>query len=123
MIDIKPSVNILGTEYNVKIKKYDEDEIFAKDSVDGYCDIYEKEIVICEMSTYPTFENEPVSSLNKLMKEILRHEIVHVFLYESGLWDSSAKFDGPYAKNEELVDWFALQGTKIYKAWESVGAI
>ena len=40
-----------------------------------------------------------------------------------GLASSSLGIDGPWAKNEEMVDWFALQGPKIYKAWQEVGAI
>lgn len=123
MTNIKQAVNVLGTEYAVKIKKYDEDETFARDGSDGYCDPYIKEIVICDMSTYLGFEKEPETSLCILQKETLRHEIVHAFFYESGLHDSSVNYDGPYTKNEELVDWITLQGIKIYKAWEETGAI
>lgn len=56
-------------------------------------------------------------------KQTLRHEIVHAFFDESGLASSSLGIDGPWAKNEEMVDWFALQGPKIYKAWQEAGAI
>ena len=38
-------VNILGTEYTVTVKKYDEDEVFARLSIDGYCDSWTKQIV------------------------------------------------------------------------------
>ena len=31
-------LNILGTEYAVVVKKYDEDEAFARLNIDGYCD-------------------------------------------------------------------------------------
>lgn len=27
------------------------------------------------------------------------------------------------AKNEEMIDWIALQGVKIYDAWKAVGAV
>lgn len=123
MIDIKPSVNILGTEYSIKIKKYDEDEIFERRQIDGYCDSWQKEIVICDMSTYPEWQYEPVESIEIVQKEALRHEIVHAFFHESGLDDCSGTCSESWAKNEEMVDWIALQGPKIYKAWESVGAI
>ena len=39
-------VNVLGTGYKIIVKKYDEDEIFARESFAGYCDGYTKEIVI-----------------------------------------------------------------------------
>ena len=43
-------VNILGTEYTVLVKKYDEEEAFERRSIDGYCDGYTKEIVaICTL--------------------------------------------------------------------------
>jgi hypothetical protein len=34
-----------------------------------------------------------------------------------------ANGDIGWAKNEEMVDWFALQGPKIYAAWKEAGAI
>ncbi len=56
------------------------------------------------------------------MKATLRHEIVHAFLGESGLSANSNESDA-WARNEEMVDWFALQGPKIYKAWQEAGAV
>ena len=35
-------VNILGTPYKVITKKYDEDEVFERRSLCGYCDGYTK---------------------------------------------------------------------------------
>ncbi len=29
----------------------------------------------------------------------------------------------PLAHNEELVDWIAIQGPKLYKAWQEAGAV
>lgn len=45
-------LNILGTEYAVVVKKYDEDEAFARLNIDGYCDGLIKKIVVCDMATY-----------------------------------------------------------------------
>ena len=56
------------------------------------------------------------------MKQTLRHEIVHAFLGESGLSNNSNSIDA-WARNEEVVDWFAIQGPKIYKAWQEAGAV
>ena len=117
------TVNVLGTEYKIIVKKYDEDECFEKSSFAGYCDGYTKEIVICDMSTYKGWENEPEETVKKATKEILRHEIVHAFLNESGLSANANTIDGSWAKNEEMVDWIALQGVKLYHAWKVVGAV
>lgn len=122
MNDIKPSVNILGTKYSIKIKKYDEDDYFKKNNVCGFCSMAEKEIVICDISTCPGWEDSSVVEQDEQIKSTLRHEIIHAFLCESGLYTCSLGCDS-WAGNEEMIDWFALQGPKIYKAWESVGAI
>jgi len=56
------------------------------------------------------------------MKETLRHEIVHAFLFECGLSACSGYADH-WAKNEEMVDWIAIQGPKIHEAWKKAGAL
>ena len=53
------TLDILGTPYKICVKKYDEDEAFENSSIDGYCDSYTKQIVVCEMTTYKGWENEP----------------------------------------------------------------
>lgn len=52
-------VNILGVDYTISVKKYDEEETFSRRSISGYCDGYTKNIVICDMSTYKGWEHEP----------------------------------------------------------------
>lgn len=117
------TVNILGTEYSIIVKKYEEDEIFERRSLDGYCDGLTKKIVVCDMSTYKGWEYEEKDTIEAAQKETLRHEIVHAFLNESGLMDSAFNVDCAWSKNEEMVDWIAIQGPKIYKAWAEVGAL
>ena len=116
-------VNILGTEYKIIVKKYQEDESFEKNSLVGYCDGYAKEIVVCDMHTYKGWENEEEKTVVAAQKQTVRHEIVHAFFDESGLMDSSNMVECPWSKNEEMVDWIALQGTKIYQAWKECDAI
>lgn len=116
-------INILGTKYTVQIKKYKDDKTFEKNSFCGYCDEFSKKIVICDMHTYKGWENEPEETVKAAQAQTLRHEIVHAFLSESGLSHNSSCVDIPWAKNEEMVDWIALQGQKIYKAWEGAGVI
>lgn len=117
------TINILGTEYTVTVKKYGEDEAFERCSIGGYCDIWINQIVVCDMSTYKGWEREPPETIRAAQKEVLRHEIVHAFFYQSGLANSALNPDMAWAKNEEMVDWIALQGPKIWKAWQEAGAV
>ena len=117
------TVNVLGTEYAIFVKKYDEDEAFSRREIDGYCDGMMKQIVVCDMTTYKGFEHEPEEYCVTTQRHALRHEIVHAFFFESGLADSSNTVNVPWATNEELVDWLAWQGPKIYAAWREVGAL
>lgn len=116
------TVNILGTEYTIVVKKYDCDPYFKKIGANGYCSSTDKTIALCDMSTYPDWEDETEYAQDVQTKETLRHEIVHAFLNESGLAANSTGSDA-WARNEEIVDWFALQGPKIYAAWQEAGAL
>lgn len=116
-------INILGTEYEIVRRKYDEDPAFKEHEWCAYCDAEYHSIVMCELSTYPGWENNSKEKLSLFEKETLRHEIVHAFFNESGLKESSFRVDGAWARNEEMVDWFAIQGPKIYKAWAEAGAV
>lgn len=116
-------LSILGTDYTVTKKPYDAEPDFSKHSINGYCDSALKQIVICDMVTYPGYENDSKESRAVTEQETLRHEIVHAFLNECGLQDSTLQQDGPWAKNEEMIDWFALLGPKILKAWQEAGAM
>lgn len=111
------SVIILGTEYKIIIKQYEDDNAFERRSIGGYCNGLAKEIVLCDMKSYKGWENEDAETIEACNKENLRHEIVHAFFNESGLQDSSFTYDGAWVKNEEMVDWFAIQGLKIFNAW------
>lgn len=108
-------VSILGTEYAIEYRSSKEDKIL-EDS-DGYTDLYSKLIVVVND------ENGNIKDYNAYRKKVLRHEIVHAFLYESGLAHNSIQVESAWAMNEEMVDFFAIQGEKIYKAWSEVNAL
>ena len=99
-------VNVLGTKYT--IKESNELKDFNLRDGDGYCDSSTKTIVIA------AFQDEPGSlgDLNGYKKQVIRHELIHAFLFESGLDGCS------WAKNEEIVDWIACQFPKLTKAFE-----
>ncbi len=99
-------INILGSEYTIKYLTEKENQILYQ--CDGWCDSYKKEIIIEKT----LFKDEIIS---KRGYEVLRHEIIHAFIFESGL---SANCE--WAKNEELVDWIALQFPKLNKCLEKL---
>ncbi len=115
-------VNILGTEYSIIVRKYDEDKTFKRYDANGYCSCSDHEIVLCDMATFPDWEHETDLARENQMKTTLRHEIVHAFLGESGL-SANSNESVAWARNEEMVDWIALQGPKIYKAWQETNAL
>ena len=53
---------------------------------------------------------------------MIRHEIIHAFLVESGL-DNNWKHAEEYGHDETMIDWMAMQHTKLQKAFEEVGAV
>lgn len=113
-------INILGTEYQIETHKVSEDSYLEKNKLSGYCGEDEKLIVVADMSEEKYFTGMDEKSQETYRKRVLRHEIMHAFLNESGLSDSSNRFDGAWAKNEEMVDWFAIQSPKIFKVYSEL---
>lgn len=58
-----------------------------------------------------------------LLKKDLRHEIIHAFLFESGLSSNTNCCFGAWAEYEEMVDRIAIQFPKILKVFEEAGCI
>lgn len=108
------NINILGTNYTVTVTNEGEDPRLK--NMDGFCDETSKEIVAEDYQTKIDEDSKKILLLQT--KKVLRHEIVHAFLFESGLAENS-----PWAQNEELVDWIAMQGPKFVKAWQEAGAL
>jgi len=105
-------INVLGTNYVLKEANETIDERL-KDK-DGYCDTSTKECVVDEMKIN---DIECKKNLPEYKKTVKRHELIHAFLYESGLDVCS------WAGNEEMVDWIAIQFPKLQKAFEDAGCI
>lgn len=107
-------INILGTEYTISECSEDEDENLKE--ANGYCDKTTKQIVITTKT--------PDSNLGDWQvyrKKILRHEIIHAFLFESGLHENFEHKS--WGHEETMIDWIAVQFPKIQKAFEEIGAI
>lgn len=106
-------INILGTEYEILIQSED-DNPKLKESV-GLCEHYSKKIILSSLDEAKT-DVMCVDNLPEFEKKVLRHEVIHAFLGESGLRGCS-----DWAENEEMVDFFAIQIPKIAKAFEQLG--
>ena len=118
---MKKSLNVLGTVYRVEVHKYKDDPLFEREHIIGYCDDNRKLLVGCDLTTHPGYVGAPAESTDANLRETMRHEVVHAFLAESGLNACSLTYTDAWSSNEEMVDWFAVQGPKIAKAWAELG--
>jgi len=105
-------LNILGQDYEVLFQtKKDNGKL---EHADGLCETYSKKLIVCE------FEQDimNVENIDLYKNKVLRHEIIHAFLHESGLDSNSER-----ARNEELVDFFAIQMPKMLKVMEQASCL
>lgn len=102
-------INVLGTEYKYFYKCVNQDEKLRE--CDGCCDSSVKHIVVCDLAV----DNMTVGDVMAHENKVFLHEVVHAFLFESGLSGNS------WAANEEIVDWMAHQIPKIVQSLEEAG--
>lgn len=105
-------INVLGTTYTIVFKTENED--LALENCVGYCDETIKEIVIKKGE--PT--KNSVSDLNKHYTSVIKHELIHAFIFESGLDHNSE-----WALNEEMTSWVSRQFDKINEAYKEIKPI
>ena len=109
------AVSVLGTEYSIEILSRDKDETLK--NADGYCDPSGKRIVILDFDSVKGDAGyDGVADLDWCRRRVLRHEIIHAFLTESGLRENSHEPES-WGISEEIVDWIALQHHKIQQAF------
>lgn len=107
---MKQSTNILGTEYKIILEP-------SLNERGGETDFYTKVIKISEFEDTP--ELDLTEDKKELQKHILRHELIHAFLFESGLSANSSSSEA-WSSNEEMVDWIAIQMPKIASVYEEI---
>ena len=118
MKDETKEISILGTIYKL-IFKNENDEIRLKTNW-GFTDFHTKEIYIHDNIEEET--DNSCKNLNDFKNKVIRHEILHAFLYESGLRENSNQLPA-WAENEEMVDWFAIQIPKIVKVYKELNIL
>ena len=110
-------VDVLGAEYSLFIDvQEDEDPILAHCS--GYCDKTVKRIVVMGKAEETNLDDWMV-----YQKTIMRHELIHAFLFESGI-SGDCKWDFPGDEHpEHMVEWIAMQFPKLLRAFQTVGGL
>lgn len=107
-------IDVLGTKYTIIEKATDEDDYLK--NCDGYCDKTSKKIVVKKEDSSNELEDYGV-----YMRKIMRHEIIHAFLFESGLHENW-KHEG-WGHDETMIDWIAVQFPKLLKAFKEADCI
>ncbi len=105
-----------GAEYTIEIVPPDQDEIMKNGDCDGYTDKTSRKIVV---STMPESD---LGDVRQYQKQVIRHELIHAFLNESGL-QSSFEHCKQYGQEETMVDWIAIQFPKLMKAFREADCI
>lgn len=106
-------LNILGTKYSFYLETRQQNE--KLESCDGYHEPYAKEI---HVETGFKHDEMNAKHLDIFQQKVIRHEIIHAFLHESGLAENSQ-----FGRNEELVDWIALQLPKMIPVMTEAGGL
>lgn len=102
-------VNVLGTSYTVKRESEVNDPKLKE--CDGYCDDTLKLCVVADFVP----DTMSKGNLEDYKNKVIRHEIIHAFLFESGLSEMSA--------DETFVDWIAAQFPKLHQAFQEANAL
>lgn len=102
-------VNILGTSYTVKSESEVNNPKLKE--CDGYCDDTLKLCVVADFVP----DTMSKGNLEEYQKKVIRHEIIHAFLFESGMAEMSA--------DESFVDWIAYQFPKLHQAFQEAECV
>ena len=108
-------INVLGTEYTIV---FDVPDDKMPVDADGCMDQSIKQISIAKFE----MTRNSLKDLEQYRRKVLRHEIIHAFLYESGMWNNSGSCDA-WGQDETITDWIAIQFPKILKAFQEAECI
>lgn len=96
-------VNVLGTEYTIEKEKLK--------GCDGYCDKTTHRIAVTDNR-----EESDLGDFESYRRKVMRHELIHAFLFESGLHQE-------FGHDEVTIDWMAAQFPKMVKAFREAGCL
>lgn len=107
-------INILGSEWTIEYRNADTDPLLEENG--GYADPSVNLIVVSNKR-----KGDDVLDFEEIQKRYLRHEIIHAFLFESGM--GSNLEHQQYGHGETMVDWIAIQFPKLQKAFDEAGCL
>lgn len=106
-------VDVLGIPYSVNITPEADDP--KLETMDGYTDPSIKRIVISDVNARPE-DPEAVQDQDWFQRNILRHELIHAFVVESGNQDA-------FWHTEDMVRWLAYMFPRLLAAFKEAGAM
>lgn len=109
------TVDVLGTTYEILYNTPEQD---MPEGADGCMDQSTHQIKLLEFKK----DRNSIQNLDAYKDKVLRHEIIHAFMYESGLWNNSGNSEC-WGMDETICDWFAIQSPKIFKAFQQAGCL
>lgn len=107
-------INILGSEWTIEYRNADTDPLLEETG--GYADPSVNLIVVSNKR-----KGDDVLNFEEIQKRYLRHEIIHAFLFESGM--GSNLEHQQYGHEETMVDWIVIQFPKLRKAFDEAGCL
>ena len=124
-------INVLGTNYEVKLmdmsadKDTDEGSFITDNDFCAFCNNYDKTIILTNLRDekwYPTYKHLSLDAIVEAYKETLRHELFHAVFGCCGLKGNSHS-SGAFAMDEELIDFLAIQSPKIFEIFKNANIL
>ena len=103
-------IEILGTVYQLLV----DNDGMDQQNADGVCRCYAKKIQVRPPEKM-LCQDDDLEAKNSRYREVLRHELIHAMLFESGL--------GNYYDDETLVDWLAKMFPRLAELFEEEGCL
>lgn len=105
-------ITILGQEYEIIHQTEKENQ--KLENADGICETYSKKIILNNFE----ISSNTLDNVEDYKNKVLRHEVIHAFIHESGL-----DLMSEWARNEEMVDFFAIQIPKMIEVFRELKII
>lgn len=102
------TINILGSDWTIQSQTEEENPKLTEAA--GYCDYSTRTITVKKKYADELFN---LADMDAYKRQVLRHEIVHAFLFESGLTE--------VARDETVVEWIAIQLARMNIAMTQAG--
>ena len=116
-------INVLGTDYTIEHVNISECPELKDNGWCGSCNDVSHKILIGNPEEVEFYGETTEEEREKITKQTLRHEIIHAFLSESGLQDCSHRNERAWTRNEEMIDWIAIQFPKILDVFRELDCL